>query len=191
MPKLSIETQTRRKRDLLVAAAAILARQPQASMADIAEHAGVGRATVYRYFPAREDLIRAICIEALDRTDAACQHVVHAPTCAKMLRQIFDAVIPLGAEFHFLYTESVGLRDAEVDARFARQLEQTRQMIEWGKATGEIDAQLPTVWLVRLVDTAIWNGWAALARDGLAPDVVARLAFDTLWPGIRAPGEPQ
>jgi TetR/AcrR family transcriptional regulator, mexCD-oprJ operon repressor len=41
---------------------AVLAeRGGNASMADIADAAGVGRATVYRYFPTRDALLDALC----------------------------------------------------------------------------------------------------------------------------------
>lgn len=47
---------------ILEAAAAVLAERGEAaSMADIAKAAGIGRATVYRYFPTRDALLDALC----------------------------------------------------------------------------------------------------------------------------------
>jgi TetR/AcrR family transcriptional repressor of mexCD-oprJ operon len=43
---------------ILEAAARVLGRRPDASMADIADEAGVGRATLYRHFPTRESLLQ-------------------------------------------------------------------------------------------------------------------------------------
>lgn len=58
----SAALRDRTVRTILDAAAAILAeRGGNASMADIAEAAGVGRATVYRYFPTRDALLDALC----------------------------------------------------------------------------------------------------------------------------------
>lgn len=187
MPRLSAETHAQRKRDLLGAATVILARAPQSSMAEIAEHARVGRATLYRYFPTREALMRAICLEALDRTDAACAHVADAPTAAGQLKAMLAAIVPLGAEFHFLYTEAATLRDVEIDMRFARQLEYTRAMFAAGQARGEIDPALPIPWLVRLLDGAIWAAWYALAYDDLPAERIVELSFRSLWPGMRSP----
>ena len=45
---------------ILDAAAQVLRRRPDAAMADIADEAGVGRATLYRYFPTRESLLRGV-----------------------------------------------------------------------------------------------------------------------------------
>src|ERR1700683_663638 len=52
---------------ILDAAASVIAEHGEAaSMADVAEAAGVGRATLYRYFASREDLMRALVKAAID-----------------------------------------------------------------------------------------------------------------------------
>ena len=45
---------------ILDAAARVLGRRTDAGMAEIADEAGVGRATLYRHFPARDSLLRAV-----------------------------------------------------------------------------------------------------------------------------------
>ncbi len=51
---------------ILDAAAAVLAERGEAaSMADVAEAAGVGRATLYRYFPSRDALLDALVESAI------------------------------------------------------------------------------------------------------------------------------
>lgn len=60
---------------LLDAATAVLARDPGASMQEVARAAGVGRATLYRRHPSREDLLRAIRLRALGECTAALAEV--------------------------------------------------------------------------------------------------------------------
>lgn len=50
----------RTRRAILDAAARVLAQRSEAGMAEIADEAGVGRATLYRHFPTRESLIRGV-----------------------------------------------------------------------------------------------------------------------------------
>src|SRR5215207_10369702 len=70
-------TRTARRADaehntarILEAAAACLSRSTTASMAEIAQAAGLGRVTVYGHFPSREALIEATLVRLLDQGDA-------------------------------------------------------------------------------------------------------------------------
>ena len=49
-----------RRRDILVAAAGVLAVREAAGMAEVATAAGIARGTLYRYFPTRESLLQAL-----------------------------------------------------------------------------------------------------------------------------------
>ncbi|HEX4245606.1 MAG TPA: TetR family transcriptional regulator, partial [Acidimicrobiales bacterium] len=54
---------------ILDAAALVLSdKGDTASMEDVAAAAGVGRATIYRYFPSRDDLLSALTELAIDDT---------------------------------------------------------------------------------------------------------------------------
>ena len=50
---------------ILAAAARVWAEQPEATVAEIAAASGVGRATMYRYYPTREALVEALAADAL------------------------------------------------------------------------------------------------------------------------------
>jgi TetR/AcrR family transcriptional repressor of mexCD-oprJ operon len=49
-----------RRRDILVAAAGVLAVREAAAMAEVATASGIARGTLYRYFPTRESLLQAL-----------------------------------------------------------------------------------------------------------------------------------
>ena len=64
-------TRARTRRAIIDAAVATLSADHAASLADVAEAAGVGRTTVHRYFPERSDLLAAIGTDVRERIEAA------------------------------------------------------------------------------------------------------------------------
>src|SRR5690242_20204445 len=61
----------RSREAILDAAHALLLRDRRATMQEIAEAAGLGRTTIYRYFPTRRDLERALVERAARPATAA------------------------------------------------------------------------------------------------------------------------
>ena len=176
---------------LLDAAAELLSRNPGVSLAEIAEKAGVGRATLHRHFATREALIKALALESLRRMDA-----VTAPLSPESLDagtffyKLLEALLPLGDRYHFLGGEPGAFADPEIKAITDRQLAEMGELIEWLKAEGEIAPEIPTAWAAAVIDAQIYAAWTAV-RDGLiarrdAPD----LLFRTLLNGLGPSGDP-
>src|SRR5215217_6480208 len=72
---MTMRADARRNYEQLLAAAGELVaeRGPQVPLDDVARRAGVGIATLYRRFPDREALLRALVLEALRRTREAAE----------------------------------------------------------------------------------------------------------------------
>jgi TetR/AcrR family transcriptional regulator, mexCD-oprJ operon repressor len=76
---------------ILATATRVLAERPDASTGDIAAAAGVGRATLYRYFPTREALLEALEAQAHEElaariTDAGLDRVAVPEALERLLR---------------------------------------------------------------------------------------------------------
>jgi len=54
---------------VLQAARAMLTARPDASMADVARHAGVGMGTLYRRYPSKEALVHQLCLAGMRRLE--------------------------------------------------------------------------------------------------------------------------
>src|SRR5215470_15735971 len=96
MPRVSQEHLDRRRQQILDAAASCFARQGfhATSMQDIFAAAGLSAGAVYRYFPSKTELIRAIAAEAL----ANVLPVLDSATSDQVTPGIPDVVATLVAE---------------------------------------------------------------------------------------------
>jgi AcrR family transcriptional regulator len=65
---------------LLAAAAEVFAEQgTSAALDDIAKRAGIGNATLYRHFPARQDLVQALLADRYDELGAGAERLLGHP----------------------------------------------------------------------------------------------------------------
>jgi AcrR family transcriptional regulator len=85
-------------------------------MADVAERAGVSRATLYRYFPHREELLTALATHAL--ADAAARLAdagLERATVEEAIERIVRAVAAVGDRYAVLVQEHVKFDEAEAE----------------------------------------------------------------------------
>jgi AcrR family transcriptional regulator len=93
----------RNRRTVLDAAVALLAQRPQATMQEVADASGLGRTTVYRHFPKRQDLIDALFDEVLRESAETIEDALQAPgTARELLCEIGSRIIAIGDRYAFL-----------------------------------------------------------------------------------------
>src|SRR3954468_21829128 len=100
----AMRADARRNRNaVLEAGARLLAERPAASMQEIADASGVGRTTVYRHFPAREDLVAALVTQvAEEATEVTNGAVAGDRTAEEVLRDLAAHLVALGRRWSFL-----------------------------------------------------------------------------------------
>jgi AcrR family transcriptional regulator len=170
---------------ILEAAAQIFAhRGDDANLGDVADAAGVARATVYRYFPNRrrllDELARMVAEDAHERLTSA--RIDEVPVEEGLSRAV-RAFVDLGDAFVVLVRE----RDRSEAREFERLVAvPIRRLLEAGRSAGRIRQDIPTAWLAEslfgLVASVRRQG--ALGRD----DTVAAIAAVFLQ-GAATPGE--
>ncbi|SEL04386.1 transcriptional regulator, TetR family [Atopomonas hussainii] len=158
---------------IMEAAVSVLAAQPAATLQEVAAAAGVGRATLYRYFPNREALILALAQASLDDAQAlsdelAAQH--------EDLREYFEALlgalIAQGQRYHYLASDSTALQDPQIQQAYDAQLASMHDLLAEMQTEGLLAADLPTAWLNQWLDGLIYSAWQ-FARENPAADVLA------------------
>lgn len=136
---------------ILDGAARIFAVQgEQASMNDVAEAAGVARATVYRYFPTREALLGELARAVMSDVDARLTSArIDEVAPEEGITRAVRALVDVGSPFVLLAREH-GRSDPE---RFERELaEPLCQLFERGQAIGDIRDDIATA---RLTESLI------------------------------------
>lgn len=181
MPKRALRPPIREA--ILDAAINTLARNPGSSLSDIATRAGVGRASLHRYFPSRRDLIVAVTRQCMDEMDAALEAAFENTDSAReRLSKLLEATIPLGDRYHFLAMET--LDDPGLQERHQADVEWLGRLVDELKEEGAVAAEVPRAWATANIDAQIWLAWSETATGNIAPASAAGLAFRTLLEGL-------
>jgi AcrR family transcriptional regulator len=206
----SPRTDAIRNRQLLLSAAAeAFAEQgTEASIAEIAQRAGVGKGTVFRHFATKEDLIAAIMGEMIDRLAAVGMGLADAADPAAALLEFMTTGIGLLARDRAL-CEVVGrpsLQHPAVRAGIGRLCEVAETLTSRARRQGAIrpDITGPDIVLllagvhqtaVPLADTQpqLWRRYLGLVFDGMRAQAVQPLPhppprrLEFTGPGSSAP----
>lgn len=163
---------------------AVFADDPTATIDQVASAAGMGRATVHRHFPSRDQLRQAVWLAALDHVGEAVRAVPTddmAPLTA--LDRVLEAIVAESVAYRVLVRVGVEI-DPEVDAAFDDLLGEVRRIIERAQDEELLDPAMEVEWVADA-----WTGLALVALENvtagrLAVEDVAPLLRRTLWAGV-------
>lgn len=172
-------------RDAIIEAAfEVFSKNPGASLSDVAERAGVGRATLHRQFASRDDLMRALYKIASKEMDEAVEIAcADAKSHSEVARLALQALIPLGDRHGFLALEAFS-DDPEIQAVYAHEQRETADMVDAAKREGLFDRAVPTSWIVQAFDHLMYAGWESVQAGETTKDQAASLAWRTLIHGL-------
>ncbi|MEU2421458.1 TetR/AcrR family transcriptional regulator [Streptomyces sp. NPDC007851] len=161
----------------------------EASLEQIAAEAGVGIATLYRHFPNREAIVRAVLDDILE-TDLIplIDRAVVAPHPRRSLQDVATHLLDLITEEKGLVTFASNFSDVAVDVlqRFSESL---HPLLLRAQQEGEVRDDLTAEDIPRFLVMAV----AGLAVPGTAASLRARflaLLFDSLNPANATPLPP-
>jgi AcrR family transcriptional regulator len=175
------ETATERTRTaILHAAALVLGRRPDAAMADIADQAGVGRATLYRHFPTRESLLQGVAesavTELVDAIDAARLDELAADRAIARLTAVF---LRTGAKYAALVSQVDEYHDSAAKQRVNQPV---REVLARGIRDRVFRDDIPGDALFEmfsaLIERALWLTVAEAVTPEQAADVVLTVFLD-------------
>jgi len=165
------------------AAMRVLADQPGASMAEIADASGLGRATLYRHFRTRTELVHAIQRQALDtagKAIAACKFDdIPAPLA---LERAIHTLVGIGDRYRVLAREaSLAPHMLEQQQAVARPLLAT---VLRGQQTGELRPDLPAPWILATMANLLVLALREINAGRLTSNEAADIVTSTFLRGV-------
>lgn len=183
------------RNDVLGAAQRLLNSDPGASMATIAEAAGVSRATLHRHFDSRDDLLLELGTRSLDqwerRLDAADVEAVAASGDAAAVRTTLETLV-LGyvadSDDHaFALTDHVILANLALTRRTQALADREAVLFAAAQEAGVLRRDLPLRWFGHSIYGQLVAGREAVRLGDVARRDVAHLVLSTLLAGVTAP----
>jgi AcrR family transcriptional regulator len=162
---------------------------PTASMAQIAEAAGISRATLHRHFSSRDDLVSELGWRALSRWEHAQDEAgiveAAASTDARHLRDTLVALlvseVAVAEEHGFALTAET--MDERLLARLQELEERELRLVEACQRAGVLRADMPATWLSSTIYGLLVALREGLRRGEIAPRDTSRLVVESFLHG--------
>lgn len=175
---------------ILDAAALRLSRDPDTSVAEIAQQAGVGRVTLYGHFGNRAELIDAVVSRAVEEGDAALDALDMSgdprEALVRLVRESWLAITRIGA---LMTAASATLSPERMLALHARPASRVERLVERGREAGVFRTDLPASWLVGTLHRVMHGAADDIAAGHLEPARAADVIAATALAAFTPPGE--
>lgn len=179
----------RNRAKILAAAVTAIRKDPDASVADIADEAGVGRMTLYGHFQNRAELIDAALVESIERGEEVLSEVPLEGDAREVFRRLVASSWVLIDQSRALLAaaqkELPAVRIREMHEKAEARM---RNLLLRGQREGSFRRDLPVTWLLTTTHV-VMNGAAEEVRVGrLDPDDAPWFIETILLPAFTATG---
>lgn len=178
-------SRARTRQAIVEAAVRALADDPGASLGRVAELADVGRTTLHRYFPERDDLVAAVAEHAVASIAAAHARArLDDGTALAAVLRVAQEYLELGHLLTVLFTGAVPEDLWSSDAANEKDL---GELYARGMEDGSLDPRQPAEWTFGVMWSVLYLAWSGV-RTGSEDrhTVVSRLLL-TLEKALAAP----
>ncbi len=180
-----LRADAERNRRLLLAAAAdeFAERGLDASVADIARRAGVGKGTVFRHFATKDDLLDAIVLDRIDALSTVGDQLVSAADPGAALLEFLTVAAHQRQQRDLSFLQEAGDLNADV-IRAREQLFRTvHKLVDRAREHGAVRADVTGTDIILLMcapsyvtsylpdaPPEMWRRYLAIIFDGLRPE---------------------
>jgi AcrR family transcriptional regulator len=173
-----------RNRELLLTAAAdeFAERGLDASVADIARRAGVGKGTVFRHFATKDDLLAAIVLDRIYALNVVGERLLDAADPGAALLEFLTVAAHQRQQRDLSFLQEAGELNAEVTRVRARMFQTVHTLVDRAREHGAIRADITGADVILLMcapnyvtsyvpdaSPDLWRRYLAIIFDGLRP----------------------
>lgn len=174
-----------RNRALLLAAAAdeFAEHGLDASVADIARRAGIGKGTVFRHFSTKDDLIAAIVLDRIEALGAIGENLLDADDPGAALLKFLTAAGDQRRQRDLSFLQEAGDALPEVVQARTRMFQTIHALVDRARERGAIRPDVTGADVILLMcapnyvtrylpdaSPGLWQRYLAIIFDGLRPD---------------------
>lgn len=163
------------------AATRLLAVDPDASLNEIAQEAGVGRITLYGHFESRAVLLREVAGRAIARTEEELARLDLSGDAREALGRLLEASWQLTHRFGALVVAaSQALSPEQLRQAHDVPAARVRTLLERGREAGEFRGDVPIDWQLSVIQAVLHGASAAVHRGEITADEAPALVRDTV-----------
>ena len=171
---------------LLDVAAEVLVADPAASLAEVAEAAGIGRTTLHKHYATRDDLLCAVGHRAIDLWEQAVAGAGGGGDPDGGLRALVAAMIPIGPQLAFLWRTPAFDHVGELGERWLAEQARCLAVLNRAQDLGALAAGVPDWWLLQTLYSIVYVAAESVRAGQLAPLDAPGLALGTFLHGLGA-----
>ncbi len=170
----------RNRRSVIEAGTALLTRDPDMSIQQIADASGLGRTTVYRHFPNRELLLEAVLESVMENARRSlAEPEVDPAEPEAAIRTLSDGIMGLGLEYGDLIAKRDG-QSAVFEAAKEADGSPTRRFLEQARDRATISTGMSLRWQRSVMQAVPLAAVDEVRAGTIGEDEARRLAGDTL-----------
>lgn len=188
-------TETPRRADarrniekILEAAVACLSHNPEASVTEIAEAAGVGRVTLYGHFSSREVLIEAVLVRLLEQGDEVLESLDLTGDPREALRALIESSWLLMARSGaVLEAAQATMPPGRIQELHAKPAERVEALIRRGQSANLFRTDLPAEWLTSVLHHLMKGAAVDVSKGQLDSADAPRFITETILAAYQPP----
>ena len=175
---------------ILDAAVLCLTRDPEASIAEIAEAAGIGRVTLYGHFKTRAELIDAVLTRTITEADAVLDATDTTGDPSAALSRLVGASWQIVNQSRSVLQAAQRELPAErIRGVHDRILRRVQTLIERGQRSGAFRTDLPKPWLITTAFSLMHSAAEDRTAGRLDPADAAHIISSILLAAFTPPGQ--